>query len=490
MPTRLVAIAVFIFQGLMATARAADPVAWLPADINAVARINVLDVYKSQLAQKEGWLKKSTESFIQQEAFIPPGTSQIVIGAQLDLSSDMNALQKYSILVPDQKTKLESLIAWVPGEIETYSGKPLGNFTNSGFVADAGDGCWLTNGSFSRQLITRWLKAGPKAGGRFQSEYLKAALNSKEPAQLLMAIDLGDNFSAQFVGDELKATDWFKSPSEAESVAKILESVQGITIAFTVDTKSTGKATIDFAKDVTSLKSVLDRLVDAVTQRAGVSPDDIQGWTWSTKGHQIVGIGPVLPGGGRRLVSFLDPPAITLAMAQSANESADPAAANKPKTGAPLDPAQIGKITMKYFKSFQVLIEDLRHDLKNTKYNYAVYFEKYAKKIDDLPTLHVDPVMLDFAARVSSSIRYQSQTYRMNNIGAGVSKAGNLASGVGSYGSYYGGATAAGVATAGISIDAQKNQASRGLAISEWKQIDEGMAALRRALTDKYQVQF
>jgi hypothetical protein len=69
-------IAVF-FSVFIAFGQAADPVAWLPAEINAVARINVSELYKSSLAQQEGWVKKSTEAFIQQEAFVPPGTSAL-----------------------------------------------------------------------------------------------------------------------------------------------------------------------------------------------------------------------------------------------------------------------------------------------------------------------------------------------------------------------------------------------------------------------------
>ena len=61
-------LAVSIFAGFATIAVAADPVAWLPADINAVARLNVAEIYKTPLAKKEGWIKKATESFVQQDA--------------------------------------------------------------------------------------------------------------------------------------------------------------------------------------------------------------------------------------------------------------------------------------------------------------------------------------------------------------------------------------------------------------------------------------
>ena len=63
---------------------AADPLKWLPAEVNAVARVNVGEIYQSPIAKKEGWLKRAAESFIQQESLGPPGTEQIVVGAELE----------------------------------------------------------------------------------------------------------------------------------------------------------------------------------------------------------------------------------------------------------------------------------------------------------------------------------------------------------------------------------------------------------------------
>ena len=149
-----------------AEAYAADPVAWLPGDINAVARINVDDVYKSPLAKKEGWKKQATESFIQQEAFVPPGVNQILIGANLNLSDNLSSQRKYTVLVPEPQATLERLSDWLPSGVEPLSGKPSAQFGSDGYVVDAGDGCWLATTGSSRQTIARWLKSGRTEGAR------------------------------------------------------------------------------------------------------------------------------------------------------------------------------------------------------------------------------------------------------------------------------------------------------------------------------------
>ena len=461
--------------GTAASATAADPTVWIPSDVNAVARVNVADIYKTSLAQKEGWLKKASESFIQQEAFIPPGTNQMLIGAELDLADNLKASRKYSVLVPDSQMTMEKLSPWLPGGIEQLAGKSVALFGNDGYVADAGDGCWLVSGSSSRQVISRWLKAGPIAGGNILSRYLRTALSSKEnTAQVLLVIDLQDNFSGTKVREELKKLDWFKSESALETAAKILESVHGITIGIAVDEQRTGTATIEFGRDTAALTPILGKLVVEVLNRVGASSDELFDWKWTTKGNQVVGQGPVSPGGARRLLSILDPPSITQAISASAS-STETSAADK-----------AARYSRQYSSSLRVLLDDLKGDLDKDRDNHAVYFERYGRKIDDLPKLHVDSVLLDFGLRVSGSLRYQGQAVRMYKINSGTRMAQNYANN-----SYYVGAYASSSNFASnTAIGAEANQGEKSVQFSEWKQIEDGFVAVRRKMTEKYQIEF
>lgn len=466
-------------------ANAADPIDWLPEGVNAAARINVADVYKSPLAKKEGWLKQATESFIQQESFIPPGADQIFLGAELDLSDELVAVKKYSILVPEKGLTLEKLSPWLPGEIEKLGGKSLAQFGNDGYAVDTGDGFWLATSSASRQFISRWLKNGPSHGERKLSPYLRSALLSTDPqSQFVLAIDLQENFSEAEVAENLKANAWIGSDTVAKDVAQVLASAKGITIRLHVDTARTGSATIDFEKDTAPLKPVLDKLIEEVLTRVGASSEDIQGWKWTVGGKQIKGSGPVSPGSAREIISLLEPPSITHAISASSDQPS--AATEDPKP----------KASLKYSKSIRVLLDDLRATLNKEKDNHALYFERYGRKIDDLPKLNVDSALLDFGAKVSSSLRYQGQSERMHKINAGTRKQQTYSTyasrtyygNVGPYNSgwnpYSAGASSPGV------IGAEENQASKSVQFSEWKQIEDGLVAVRRAMTEKYHLEF
>ena len=465
-------------------ATAADPVDWLPDNVNAVARINVADVYKSPLAKKEGWLKQSTESFIQQESFIPPGTNQILIGSELDLSDNLISIKKYSLIVPDKSLTLEKLSAWLPGGIEKLAGKPSAQFGNDGYVVDTEEGFWLTTTSASRQFMTRWLKNGPATAERRLSPYLRAALQSKEQqSQFVLAIDLQENFSESEVAANLKSMDWIGSEAVAKNVAEVLASAKGVTIRINVDTTRTGSATVDFGKDTAPLKPVLDQLIEEVLNRVGASSEDIEGWKWTVGGHQVKGSGPVSPGSAREIISLLEPPSITHAISASSETAATPEEDPKPKA------------SLKYCKSIRVLLDDLRNTLHKEKDNHALYFERYGRKIDDLPKLNVDSELLDFGARVSSSLRYQGQSERMHKINAGTRKQqtySSYASGAyyGNVGPYNAGWYPNGGVSAPGVIGAEENQAAKSVRFSEWKQIEDGLVAVRRQMTDKYKLEF
>lgn len=470
------ALLIFLLTGILTIdVSAADPVAWLPTDVNAVARINVANVYKAPLAKNEGWAKKATESFINEVAFIPPGTDEILIGAQLDIAENFSASRKFAVIVPEAGMTLEKLSAFLPNSIETLAGRPATAFGPDGYVLDAGDGCWLTTGVSSRQAISRWYRDGAVPGGSRVSRYLRNALRSKEnSAQFILVIDLQDGFAGDKITHELEEEKWFKSEAALRDAAKTLESVQGIVISINVNEERSGSVAVEFEKDTAVLKPVVDKLADAILDRLGANTNDFHDWKWSVKGKQIVGNGPVTKGAGRKLLSVLEPPSITHAI--SASQDATPE--NKAAT-----------TSLKYFKSVRILLDDLQEELKGTKLNHALFFERYARKIDEMPRLNVDSALLDYATKVSSSLRYQAQSQRVHSMNASTRMKQDHASSyayAGSYGWYVSGSS---FGTSSV-IKAQENQGAKELQISEWKQIEEGMNTLRRSLTEKYQIEF
>jgi hypothetical protein len=128
--------------------------------------------------------------------------------------------------------------------------------------------------------------------------------------------------------------------------------------------------------------------------------------------------------------------------------------------------------------------------VKRTRDNHALWYERAARTIDDLPLKNVDTELQTFGARVSSSLRYQSQALRMSNVRRGTRQAQTQSntyfSGIGPYGEVYRGVPGGNAAA----IAAEENQAATAVKFVEWQQIEDGLVAIRRTLTNKYMEEF
>ena len=61
--------------------------------------------------------------------------------------------------------------------------------------------------------------------------------------------------------------------------------------------------------------------------------------------------------------------------------------------------------SMQYFGSIQTLIKELRSKDFQAMTTYSKFFDKYARQIDNLSVLNVDPVVLSYGTYVADSFR-------------------------------------------------------------------------------------
>jgi hypothetical protein len=120
-----------------------------------------------------------------------------------------------------------------------------------------------------------------------------------------------------------------------------------------------------------------------------------------------------------------------------------------------------------------------------------------ARRIDDLPTLNVDPELVDFSVRVAKGLRGHIVAMQQTNIKVGAAATISGAGGpqVGYYGGYNGGGYYGGgyyyndsnsTGTYQTLAQSQGNYSYRELIA----QIDAMEGEIRRKMTDKYKVQF
>jgi hypothetical protein len=190
--------------------------------------------------------------------------------------------------------------------------------------------------------------------------------------------------------------------------------------------------------------------------------------------------------GIRKLLSVIESPAPSAGVSEVSSAASEASAS-----------VAQGAKTKVYFQSVSGMFDDLKDDMRNAK-NLAsttLFFDKYARRIERLPTLDVDTEMLDYGAYVADQMRQSAGGVRTMGIRMGVRSSeinsGNIDSDY-FYGGYgygrYGGVKA---------VEQQRGVVraqEKGTAAMSIQEIKAGVIAatadIRRKMTEKYRMQF
>jgi len=175
--------------------------------------------------------------------------------------------------------------------------------------------------------------------------------------------------------------------------------------------------------------------------------------------------------------------------------------------------ASRAKASLDHFHAVTGMADDLKKDMYNSK-NLAstqLWFDKYAKRIERLPSLNVDEDLLKYSGFVASALRQATGSVKTMGIQSGVRQSqitsssagyGTVGYSAGRYG-MYGGYGASGVATTydpraearGIAAERRVVRAEEKAAMATdvqglRAQIIAATTDIRRKMTQKYQVEF
>jgi hypothetical protein len=209
----------------------------------------------------------------------------------------------------------------------------------------------------------------------------------------------------------------------------------------------------------------------------GLSSAELADWKVTLAGNSIRLQGELSTNAQRRVFSIIELPAV---------EMKDGAATGGPGGASSATPeSETRDRSMAYFKSTQVLLDDLKKGLKDTKATSA-WMERYARKIDELPVLHVDELLLDYGDKLAETLRIMSLSKREAGIRYGV----RATEGGGYYDGYYYGENAYTAAADRSQARKEEMAVASDTRVQGWKLIEDASADLRRTLTKKYGVEF
>jgi hypothetical protein len=454
----------------------ADLARRIPADANALVLIDVEKTIAAPLARKQGWAAKLESAYAERPIFLPPEAKKLVLGASLDTNNEFVGAWELAVMEMAEPISISSIARNEGGHVDQVNGVSAA-FTPHGvaFVELEG-GLLAAVRPAERQFLSRWISFARRSTHPELSEYLQSALPLvTDRVQMLYAIDLTDVLSPNDLQTKLAEAAWLKeTKADPATIAKVAASLRGVTLRVAVGEKSQGQLQIDFSEDVAPLKPFAKQLVVEALGNVGFQTEELAAWDESFTERAIRMRGDLSTDAQRRLFSIVELPAANLNAA--GNPSAELGKA---------DESEVRERSLTYFKTTQALLKDLRKGLKDTKATSA-WMERYARRIDELPVLHVDDLLLDYGDKLAETLRIMSLSKRQAGIRAGV----RANEGGGYYDGYNYGENAYDSAANRSQVKKEEMAVAYDTRVQGWQHIDDATADLRRTLTKKYSVEF
>ena len=470
----------------------------VPRGANTLVLIDVEATLAAPIAEEHGWGKQLEIDYVDRPIFLPPEANKLVIGASLRSNDDFSRLWELAAMELNEPMTMRSIARSEGGYVDEINGVPSAWTPSDAYFVELGEKQLGVMFPAERQFVSRWVDFTQQNSAIEISDYLqKATKLASKKIPILFAIDLKDVVRPHEIEITLQDSPVIKeSKISVADVSKVLVSLQGAVLRIAVGKDVQGQLRIDFAEPVAPIKSIAKELVINALDSLGAHVEELADWKLELEDKAITMRGKLSKDGQRRVFSVIEIPSTKFSSLKDEPQAED----------GEVPESLIRESSLTYFRSTEVLIKDLRRDLRGNKASSAV-MERYARKIDRMPILNVDDELLDYGSQLAQTLRGMALSKRQGGIQAGAQTAGmgEGSSNRGSYSNYnYGyGGTGYGVAASGDRLAGAKDSAARrssikAQAMAESKQmrvegfqlIDEHTATIRRSMTKKYGVEF
>jgi hypothetical protein len=483
----------------------------IPKDANTLVLFNTEKMFGSPVADRERWDARREAAYQAGISALPPDATEVVIASRTDHEFG-KSIWELGMMKLSAPRNVLTVAQRFGGTVDEIEGRSAARLPDDHIIVQLTDTIMASHTPAERQSVSRWLRSTDTTQpGEKLSPYLERAFDyaTEVGTPIIMAMDLEGAISPDEVKRRMETFELFQDLNvPADQIAALISGIHGITLGISLQEDTIGAIRVDFADSPAILAEIGKPLLIEILGRQGAMIDDIHDWTPSLSGNTFTLRGKMGTNGVRRVMSVLELPAtLTTAIQHATSPGADPEGTQKLLA------------TQQYYKSVNTLIEDLREKPKRdhvkTFGQAAMWYDRYARKIDLLPIMGVDEEMLDFGTQIASAFRDAEMT--MKGVGMRTSQrtASNNPSSSGYYSSFGGYRT--GMTTMGYSMFGQESvgvslgpgrasliekgrtdaiirgeERTAGAATVQqiWQAIDELNAKVRRSMTAKYSADF
>ena len=460
----------------------------VPGWANVVVLINARAAYDSPIGQREGW-GRHDEDAPGRPIMLPPGADRVLLAALYDPRHQQTDWQ-VGVLEMAEAVSLPTIAASEGGYVDQVGGVDCAWSPRDAYFIELGPQTLGVLFPGIRQLVSRWVQYSDGHAESQAAAYLQQAASYTDSAgtEIIMAMDLRDISPAHTVRDHVEKSATLEGKTaDLDAISAVLSSLQGVTLGVQTGEKLSAKIKVDFDRDVAPLAPFAKPLLLEAVANAGLMLDEFSSWKATASGKQITLGGELSTTGLRRLLSLVEPPA-PAATAASAVAVAPPPPTETPTETEVQSPGEAAAVTAaataKHYHSVEHMIDDLKDQSQDAKTlgQIAAFMDSYARKIDRLPLLGVDPDLLAFSAEASERLRVMANTVRRGTIDSSTAEK-QIYGGYGDYGrrDQANARIAAGAIETGESAKDVREQAA---------DLNNRLAAIRSEMIGKYGVDF
>jgi hypothetical protein len=468
--------------------------AYLPADSNALLIVNAKKIFESEVGRDEAWKQDYEKTYATTPLLMPPDSQLFLMGARIDYEK---LAPQWEVAVADivNGPSIQSIADKSRGTVDEISGFQAVETLRDLYIVQFTSTVFGARKPANRQAVSQWLRDVQSRQAPSLSTYLEeqAVYPEKVGTEIILAFDLHELLRAEDVRRAMQASPAVQKASvPPENVAEILRSVRGVTLGVRVTDRIYGALKIDFEKETTPLADIAQPLLMELTSEAGAMLNEFTAWSAKAQGKRLTWEGELTRPGLRKLFSFMELDATPIHEArQDTSSSSATEEANKPY------------LSKQYFNKVETYLEDLSNEEGAVSFGQiGLWLDKYARRIERMPTLYVDDDLVDYGMWVTQKLREATAAIQ----GVGI-RTGARTAQVGGYGGYdaYGGYTGwrpygalyPGAQQELRDVTAQKQAIGaeeRAVGAAQARQIMQEIRGetqkMRRSMTERYKIQF
>lgn len=489
--------AIFLLSQVVGGASEFDDLAKaLPVGANTVLLIDADRILSTEMAKANGW--GDTEKAADRPLYLPAEAEKVIVAAQVDPMNRFSQSWEAAVISLNESMPMRLIAKAEGGYTDTINGKQAAWTPSDSYFIQLDDDTLGLMHPANKQAAARWIDGQQKAGSTLSS-YLQEAVDGMALGpHFVLALDTKDAIPAHRIHQKLTESETglvAKHKLDLDTTVELFTSLQGVTLDITLSDKAQAEARIQFERTVMFGADVAKEFVLSSLTSLGADIPGVDAWTFRVEHESIIAEGELPLPGLRRILSMVEIPTTKFSSLKDENTETEGSA------------EEIASKSLAYYQSATKLIEDLeRHSKSSSGDNY--WFDRYAKKIERLPILHVDADLLNFGQKTAETLRVMSGARKSANLSAGVSQAnigassgdgysGSYRSGYGRYGNYYRGSGYASSSSRASAQQRSQNAANKRFQrtatskkIEGFRLINDASYELRRKMTERYDIEF